>query len=136
MKYILFAIILFFSFSLFAQNNEDISYLKITQNSCIKKNGNSMVLKEVLSDSRCPIGVNCIWAGEIKVVVSVYQNRKFIKEETISILGSKSQENIAWFAQYLPADKRNIKSVSVVPHTKEGVIINLKDYYIQIAYVK
>lgn len=94
------------------------------------------MLKEVLSDSRCPIGVNCIWAGEAKVVISVYKDKKFVMEETLTISGSKNQENIAWFAQYLPADKKNVKSMDVFPHPKEGVKIKPKDYYIRIAYIK
>jgi hypothetical protein len=93
-------------------------------------------LKEVLSDSRCPEGVNCIWAGEIKVLVSVYLDKKFIKEETLTISGTNSQENRVWFAQYLPAYKRNIKSINVVPNPKEGVKIKPKDYYIRITYTK
>lgn len=28
--------------------------------------------KKVLSDSRCPRGVTCIWAGEAKVLVAIY----------------------------------------------------------------
>jgi len=136
MKNILIAVVLIFSLSLFAQNDQDISYLKITQKSCIKKKGNSLLLKMVVADSRCPEGVTCIWAGEVKVLVSVYKDRKFIKEETLTVSGSKTQENIAWFAQYLPVDKRNIKSVSVVPYPKQGVKIKPKDYYVRIGYIK
>jgi hypothetical protein len=136
MKNIVFAVILLFSFSLFAQDNEDISYLKVKQNSCIKKKGNSLILKETLSDSRCPVGVNCIWAGEIKVLVAVYQDKKFIKEETLIISGSNAKENLAWFAQYLPADKKNLKSINVFPYPKEGMKIKRKDYYIRIGYIK
>jgi hypothetical protein len=136
MKNILLSVVLLFSFSLFAQNDRDISYLKITQKSCIKKKGNSVLLKMVVADSRCPEGVTCIWAGEVKVLVSVYKDREFIKEETLTVSGSKSQENIAWFAQYLPEGKRNIKGINVLPHPKKGVTINPKDYYIQLAYFK
>lgn len=136
MKKILFIAILIFSYSLFAQSNKDISFLKIKQNSCIKKKGYSLVFKDVLSDSRCPVGVSCIWAGEIKVMVAVYQDKKILKEETVTISGTSSQENIAWFSQYLPADKRKIESVNVLPYPKEGVKIKSKEYYIQIAYIK
>jgi hypothetical protein len=136
MKNVLVALMLIFSFSLVAQNSKDISYLKIKQNSCINKKGNSLILKEVLSDSRCPEGVNCIWAGEIKIVLAVYLDKKIIKEETMTISGTNSQENIAWFTQYLPADRRNIQKINVFPHPKEGVKIKSKNYYIRIAYIK
>jgi hypothetical protein len=136
MKNVLFAVILLFSFSLFAQDNEVISYLKVKQNSCINKKGPSLMLKSADSDSRCPEGVMCIWAGEIKVLVSLYQDKKFITEKILTISGKNKVENIAWFSQYLSVDKRNIKSISVVPYPKEGVKIKPKDYYISIGYIK
>lgn len=136
MKNMLFAVILLFSFSLSAQDIQDISYLKVKQNSCIKRNGPSIILNSASSDSRCPEGVTCIWAGEIKVVVSVYQDKKFITEKILTISGKNNLENIAWFAQYLPLDKRNVKSISVVPYPKKGLKIKPNDYYIRLGYIK
>lgn len=136
MKKFLFAIVLMLGVSLFGQNKNNLSYLKITQDKCTIKKGKSILLKEVLSDSRCPEGVSCIWAGEIKVVVSVYQDKKFIKDEILTIAGDRSQENLDWFAENLPSDKKNIKGITVFPSPKEGVTIKSKDYYIQIAYIK
>ncbi|MFQ3173811.1 MAG: putative TIM-barrel enzyme [Flavobacterium sp.] len=136
-KSVLFLFI-FMSSLVFAQRpkSQKIKYVKVIQKVCSNQRGVQLVLKEVLSDSRCPVGVNCIWAGEIKVVVSVYQDKKFIKEETLTISGSETQENIAWFAQHLPTDKRNVKSINVLPDSKEGVKIKAKDYYIKVAYIK
>jgi len=94
------------------------------------------LLKEILLDSRCPVGANCIWAGEIKILVAVYLDKKFIKEETLTMSGNTTKENLAWFGQYLPADKRNLKSINVLPYPKEGVKIKAKDYYISIGYIK
>jgi hypothetical protein len=136
MKNILFSVILLFSFSLFAQDNQEISYLKVKQNSCIKRKGPSIILNSANADSRCPEGVMCIWAGEIKVVVSVYQDKKFITEKILTISGKNNAENIAWFSQYLPVDKRNVKSISVVPYPKKGLKIKPKDYYIRVGYIK
>jgi predicted TIM-barrel enzyme len=136
-KSVLFLFI-FISSLVFAQSpkHQKVKYVKVIQKVCSNQKGVQLVLKEVLSDSRCPVGVNCIWAGEIKVVVSVYQDRKFVKEETLTIAGSSNQENIAWFAQHLPTDKRNVKSINVLPDSKEGVKIKAKDYYIKVAYIK
>jgi predicted TIM-barrel enzyme len=136
-KSVLFLFIFISSFA-FAQSpkSQNLKYVKVIQKVCSNQKGVQLVLKEVLSDSRCPVGVNCIWAGEIKVVVSVYQDRKFVKEETLTIAGSSNQENIAWFAQHLPTDKRNVKSINVLPDSKEGVKIKAKNYYIKVAYIK
>lgn len=56
---------------------------------------------KVISDSRCPKGVTCVWAGEAKVLVEVYENGKVVgqKEVTIAPGGKKhallSMENKA-----------------------------------------
>lgn len=37
--------------------------------------GNTQIkFKKVISDSRCPKDVQCVWAGEAKVLVEVYKN--------------------------------------------------------------
>jgi len=38
---------------------------------------------EVLSDSRCPSDVTCVWAGEAKVRVEIYKNGQFYEEKEI-----------------------------------------------------
>lgn len=136
MKKILIAVLLVFSVSLFAQTDQNIRSLKITQKKCLKNKGTKLILKEVVSDSRCPEGVQCIWAGEAKVTVSVYEGKKLIKEEELVINGKNEQANKDWFRSYLPSSQKNIKSINIVPYPKEGVKINPKEYYIKIGYIK
>lgn len=114
---------------------QKIHYFKITQTNCVKKKGYRLKVKEIISDSRCPEGVNCVWAGEIKVLVSVYKNKKFVEDAALDISPKSLQENKDWFLKYLPLGKRNIKSISVLPYPKEGVPKNLKEYYIAIGYL-
>jgi hypothetical protein len=44
-----------------------------------------------------------------KVVVSVYQD-KIHHRENFDYFWKNNAENIAWFSQYLPVDKRNVKA--------------------------
>jgi hypothetical protein len=136
MKNILIAVLLVFSVSLFAQTGQNSSFVKITQKKCLKNKGTKLILKEVVSDSRCPEGVNCIWAGEAKVVVSVYEGKNFIKNEELVISGKNHQINKEWFVKYLSPRQKNITSINVVPYPKEGVKINPTAYYIKIGYIK
>ncbi len=39
---------------------------------------------EVISDSRCPKNVTCVWAGEAKVLVEIFKNGKFLGKKIIS----------------------------------------------------
>lgn len=45
----------------------------------------SIQFKKVISDSRCPKDVTCIWAGEAKVLVSVWENGKEVKEVIVTL---------------------------------------------------
>lgn len=130
MKNIFLILFLAFSVTTFSQEKKKNDAIKITQKKCIAKKGYHLILKKVVADSRCPEGVNCIWAGEIEVVISVYENKKFLKDHSI-ILSPKSQkENITWFSNYYP--HTNINSISVLPYPKEAVVLDPKKYFIKI----
>ncbi len=137
MKKFILILLLTFGTTLFAQKQveQEVKYVKITQKKCLKKSGYQMVLKELISDSRCPEGVNCIWAGEVTVLVSVYKNKKFIEDKTISISIPKTDENTAILSKYMPSSQK-IKSVDIFPYPKKGVVLDAKSYYIRIGYLK
>lgn len=48
----------------------------------------SLNFKNVVSDSRCPKDVTCIWAGEAVVSIEVYENGKCIEEKLITVNSS------------------------------------------------
>ena len=91
MKYFLVSIFLIFSFSLMGQeNSETRSYSAALQQGELLSFGNrSLKFKEVISDSRCPKDVTCIWAGEAKVLVELFENGKFL-EDKILLINSKN----------------------------------------------
>ena len=122
----------------FAKNTktESVQFLKITQKKCLKKKGFSLVLAAVVSDSRCPEGVACIWAGEASVTISVYKDSKLVENHTMVFSMKNEAENKLWFSKYLPEKQKNIKTVSVFPYPKKGVETNLKNYYVKIGYIK
>lgn len=138
MKKSLLLLLILFNTMAFAQNTpkKNIKYVKITQKKCLKKSGYQIVLKEVVSDSRCPEGVTCIWAGEASVIVSVYKDSKLVEDNTIVFSMKNIEENKKWFSKYLPEKQRKIKTIGVFPYPKQGVFVNKKDYYIKIGYIK
>ncbi|MFV5690902.1 hypothetical protein ACM55K_02625 [Flavobacterium sp. LT1R49] len=138
MKNSLSAFLLIFCVSVFAQNpkKENIKYVKITQKICHKKKGYQLVLAAVISDSRCPEGVTCVWAGEASAVISVYKDSKLIEDKTIVFSPKNEEENKQWFAKHLPEKQRKIKNGSIFPYPRHGVTVVKKDYYIKIGYLK
>lgn len=95
-----------------------------------------MVLKAIATDSRCPEGVTCIWAGEAIAVVSVYKDSKLIEEATLVFSMKNEEDNKMWFSKYLPEKQKKIKSISVVPYPKGGSKINPEEYYFKIGFLK
>ena len=94
------------------------------------KKGVQLVLKSVESDSRCPEGVNCIWAGECEIQVAVYKDKKLIDTETITISPKLQKENLAWIKEYYPT--LNITEISILPYPKSEVVTNPKNYFVKL----
>jgi hypothetical protein len=126
MKKLLLLLTLLFSVSFFAQ-----SEIKITPKKCIAKKGFHLKLKSILNDSRCPEGTTCIWAGEVSVVVEVYNDQKFVEEKTLTFNSKNREGNNSWFAKHY---SKKIKSVSVLPYPREGVVVKEKKKYIKIVF--
>lgn len=123
------------SLSSMAQTREQ-SYFKITQKECIKRAGYTLVLKKIITDSRCPEGLNCIWQGEAQVLVSVYKDKKLIEDVSIALSPKMVLENNLWFAKYSKDKYKNIQAISLMPYPKKEVLIKPKDYYLKLAYRK
>ena len=91
MKYFFLLVSLTISFSFMAQETTEIrSYSAVMQQGELLNFGNrSLKFKDVISDSRCPKNVTCIWAGEAKVLVEIFENGRFL-EEKILLVNSKN----------------------------------------------
>lgn len=132
MKKIIFYLFLLFSSFIIAQP-PNLRLKNITFNQKVKKvKGKQLVLKRVISDSRCPEGVNCIWAGECQIEVAIYKNRKLISTESILLSPKLKSENLSWFQEFY--SNQNIFEISLFPYPKSEEIINSKDYYIKVLY--
>lgn len=91
MKYLLTITLLFFSFALSAQEKQEDAPKINVYSSALPIGGilsfgdKSLKFKEVVSDSRCPKDVTCVWAGEAKVRVEVFENGSLLEEKIILI---------------------------------------------------
>ena len=132
MKNIVLSLVILFSIAACSQKKQTIIKSVIFTQKLIKKKGTQLVLKSIVNDSRCPEGVNCIWAGEIEIVVSVYKNNNFVKDENILLSPKLYKENLAWFAEYYPSKK--ITEIGVLPYPKNGVVNYPKDYFVKIYF--
>ena len=141
MKKVIFLLFLsVLSFSVTAQRGKKkpkkLADFTITQSKTLKAKGTQLVLKQVISDARCPEGVNCVWGGEAQVLVSVYQNKKWMDEEILTFSTKKVEENKTWLSKILAIPIAKIKSIRLVPYPKDSIKINPKDFCIKIEIAK
>ena len=95
MKYFLASTFLIFSYALMGQETAEIkSYSAAMQQGELLNFGNrSLKFKEVISDSRCPVNVTCIWEGEAKVLVEIFENGRFLEEKVLLVNSKNSSLN-------------------------------------------
>lgn len=93
--------------------------IKIGQQVTIKKI--SVKFSDVNNESRCPTGVQCIWAGNAAVVVDVAKKTKKVVRATLNT-NPAVQPNEFEYKGY------KIRLVGLNPYPKSGHQIDRKDY--------
>lgn len=116
MKNSLLAIVILFS--TFAFGQEDTAEtpkigVKIPKGETVVLKGVAVKFMEVVEDSRCPEGVNCIWAGRAIVKAKVTAN-------------GKSEEKLLTFGEVRPGEEKNTNLYSSASFAING--LSLKPY--------
>jgi len=85
---------------------------------------------EVLEDSRCPKDVNCVWAGEAKVVIELYKYNKFLEKKILIITPT------SYLQEKLPivfsSKDSQISLFNLQPYPNFRTPIKKEDYYLQL----
>ena len=85
---------------------------------------------DVINDSRCPKNVNCVRAGEAKVLVEIYQGNKFIEKKVVEITPT------TYLINDLPllhkTQNARIKAFNLLPYPEYGRVIKKEDYFFQL----
>lgn len=94
MKPALLIFTLLLSITLFAQEDKPIEVPQIAVKVKLAEktdfDGVSIVLKEVLEDSRCPKNVECVWAGQAKIRVGILTDDGEEIEKTITFSNGRT----------------------------------------------
>ena len=89
-------------------------------------NGSGILFKKVLSDSRCPEDVNCIWEGEIRIQLEIFSEADTIGTIELSSKETTSEVTVAEH-RYLMTMKR------VEPYPNSTEQIDPKSYIVTLA---
>lgn len=105
--------------------------LGIGQKAFFRNNELILQVSDVVEDSRCPVGVTCVWQGQVRINASVttlnQQNEAF---ELIYQEGASAEINTRSF------DGFQIEVIKVLPVPKEGETIEKSDYRITMKVTK
>ncbi|TRO67286.1 hypothetical protein [Christiangramia sabulilitoris] len=91
MKISVFLILCYSAITFFqqpVQNEYKVTEATLCLGDQLPLNGSKqIVFKKVISDSRCPIEVTCVWAGEVKVLLEFYEDGKRKGEKIVTVAG-------------------------------------------------
>ncbi len=85
---------------------------------------------EVVTDSRCPKNVNCVWAGEATVLVDVFKNGEKIGQKKLTFDSSSKLKD--QFANIFASEGLNVTGHDLSPYPVYGKKLEKEDYYIQL----
>jgi hypothetical protein len=99
--------------------------LGIGQKAIFRNNELILQVEDVIEDSRCPIGVTCVWQGQVRVIIAITtQNQQNDALELIYQEGATAEINSRTFDGFV------IELTKVLPAPKEGQTIEKSDYRI------
>lgn len=135
---VIFASICFMMFTspIFALENNVISKLnepfnlKVNQTASIASENIEIKLINVSEDSRCPVGVQCIWQGQVTVNLNLIKNNNTV--ENFNLTNRSGDENLASKL----VDGYQIKVVKVEPYPTNLKKLSPSDYNVTLEISK
>ena len=83
---------------------------------------------EVLQDSRCPKGVSCIWAGEVVILVDLFEDGKKVERKKITLNPKIELQNRIGNLFFL--DKLSLSVQNVLPYPTAKAKKQSNAYYL------
>jgi len=90
----------------------------------------SIEFVELISDSRCPKGVNCIRAGEAEVKIAVYKNGTFSHEKVLTFHANGFVERVNM--QLFASEGLLVEGLTLHPYPKYLKKIKDEDYMLSV----
>lgn len=88
-------------------------------------------LTKVTADSRCPEGLNCVWEGQVEMIVAIYKADKLIEEKELIVNSQTTKENATWASKY---SENPITFIGVTPNRVKDEPIDDSEYQLLLKY--
>ncbi|RLJ63237.1 hypothetical protein CLV86_1773 [Lacinutrix venerupis] len=104
---------------------------KLMYGSTIKVENIEFKFVAVESDSRCPKGVQCVWAGEAIVLVDVFKNGKKTEQKRLVFSPTSQLQNA--LGNLFSSESLKVSGLNIAPYPEHGTKIKAEDYYVQLS---
>lgn len=91
--------------------------------------GKSIKFLEIISDSRCPTGVSCIWEGEAKLLFGLYESGELLEEKVITASAGASLTSLV---DLFPTADFLISGLKLYPYPSIGEKIAPSEYKVNV----
>lgn len=98
--------------------------LEVGQMGFVESGNIKITFLEVTSDSRCPSGIPCIWAGEVEVLVNIWKDGLDLGDSTLVGPAVNDDRAVKTFDGY------SVKLLKVDPYPTSAQMIGPSDYII------
>ena len=134
MKYIITTCLLFFFVFGYSQDSTEFEspfiITKLLFGSQLSVDNLQVKFVDVINDSRCPKNVNCVRAGEAKVLIEIYKDEKLIEKKVLEI--TPTTYLIKEHPILVTSAKTIIKGFNLLPYPEFGTTIKKEDYTFQV----
>ncbi len=103
---------------------------KLKVGNSIEFDTKSIKLIKVYEDSRCPSDATCIWAGEVKASIEIYESNSLTAKKEL-VFGPKNI-NPNQMEELLVLDKKTVFGYNISPYPTSETRIDPKEYYLEL----
>ncbi len=111
----------------------DVLIIDATDKSAIN-NELSFKIEKIISDSRCPEGVQCVRAGEVKLTIGVYESNSETEEVDLVIDYRNFEQNKTFFESKIPLKNKKIEAIQILPNRIAGKNIEENEYQLKLIF--
>lgn len=104
-----------------AQDDTEERFVSVSYGETVASHNMSLTFDDVLEDSRCPKGVECVWEGNAKIQLTLRTSASDVGT-TVQLNTHSSYQNTVSYNGY------TIHLYKLIPYPEYGVDIQLSDY--------
>ncbi|MEO8933968.1 MAG: hypothetical protein ABI295_06630 [Xanthomarina sp.] len=93
-----------------------------------------IIFTDVISDSRCPENVTCVWAGEAFVLIDVRSNDELIEQREVTFQAGKNMDQKK--NTLFESEKGTVTAIGIMPNLNTNTKLKKEAYYLQLEVAK